>query len=153
MKLIRFAAYGGILFAACTGIFIFAFANGCSDEDKLVDSSLPKMNTFVGYISLNVVDSEGRPFPGIPVVMELHNTDDPTTVPYDTVYTNAYGVAFLDKRVFCRRRTSTGWLTINIDGEANALERQFINGEQFYLVYRILRNRPIDQRASLGNDI
>ena len=62
------------------------------------------------------------------------------TVPYDTAYTNAYGVAFLDERVMSFRNSTTGWLTIEIDGEADALEKRFINGEQFYLIYRIYRS-------------
>ena len=153
MKFIRFAAYGGILFAACTGIFILACANGCSDKDKPVDSWPPKVNTIVGYVSLNVVDIEGKPFPNVPVELTIHNGIDPGPWSLDTVYTNEFGVAFLDQKVFCLRNSISGRLTIDIDGEADAIEKQFINGEHFYMIYRIFRNRPIDQRASLGDDI
>lgn len=119
-------------------IVIITGSLGCSEKEK--GAGPPVYNKFQGFVSLNVVDIEGRPFPGIPVILEICNSIDPMVMPLDTVYTNEYGVAFLDAEVKSYRNADAGRIVIEIDGTEEAIDRYFVNGEQFYLIYRIFRS-------------
>ncbi|NMC42946.1 MAG: hypothetical protein GYA46_03430 [candidate division Zixibacteria bacterium] len=141
MKNFKFRKTFGYTAVCIATITVLLSVWGCSDKDKSMWRDVPNVNTFRGWVSLSVVDIQGRPFPGIPVVMKVQNSVDPGQVLFDTVYTNEYGVAFLDLKVTSLRSADAGHIVIDIDGAPEAISRYFIDGEQFYLIYRIFRDR------------